>query len=207
MSHRFGTSAIVRVGRDAAPRGPMAGYRAAPPPQARMAMPSQVRVGRNAAQTQVGQAPGAAPAELRAQQPVVQPVPSGLNGGLGYCGNYDWSLACKRIIGTGRKSVAAGATVDFTVTPCGPYYIDCIIVPESFALNFEITSIKVCRDDFITVPIPAEGFSDQSDYACNLACGAIFFPSLPLIISVHNITLGAHDFSAMVIGREIAFCG
>lgn len=204
---RFGnTSAVVRVGRDTSPSLPLPGYRPAAPAALRGPAPAAVRVGRTqqAPQTRTGQVDPAAAAAN---------TPTGLPPGfsniplVGCAAQYDWTNSCVRTLGTGRVSIAAGATTAMNVTTCGPARVLCIVVPESFALLFEITQIQICRDNFIITPIPAEALSDQGDYAClGLGCGAVFFSSQPMVISAHNISGAAAFFSAMVVVQEMNLC-
>lgn len=132
--------------------------------------------------------------------------------GGGSCNTYDWSNACMRPLSVARTSIAAGTTTAFTITPCGPYKLGddnnrVFSVPESFASLFEVTSIKVCRVDYIeTNPWPLESFTSQGP-GVSLGCGSVFFPSLPLVVSVKNISGAAAYFSMLILGKELAICG
>jgi len=174
----FGTSAVVRVGRSD------------------MRVRTDVKVGRKeGVRTRVGAA-----------------NPNDAVSGGAACNAYDWSQACMRPLSIPRTSVAAGATTAFTVTPCGPYKLGddqnrVFNVPESFASLFEVTSIKVCRVDYIeTNPWPLESFTSQGP-GVSLGCGSVFFPSLPLTVSVKNVSGAAAFFSMLILGKELAICG
>lgn len=198
---RFGTSAIVRVGRsDVAVRGfrpAPAGLRPAPA-QVRVGRDFMTRVGQNAPQAFV---PDGQQMAMGANGPVIQ------QNGNGCASQFDWTNSCSRALGTGRVSIAAGATTQLQITTCGPARLNCLIIPESFALLFEITSLKVCRDEYITTPIPAEAFTSQGVYAClGLGCGSVFYASQPLLLSVHNISGAAAFFSALAHVNEMNVC-
>jgi hypothetical protein len=176
----FGTSAVVRVGRGSDVRR------------------TSVKVGREEGRRSASVRTGAANAD---------PTMSG-----GACNAYDWSNACMRPLSIPRTSVAAGATTAFTVTPCGPYKLGddanrVFNVPESFASLFEVTSIKVCRVDYIENNAwPLESFTSQGP-GVSLGCGSVFFPSLPLTVSVKNVSGAAAFFSMLILGKELAICG
>lgn len=174
----FGTSAVVRVGRSD------------------MRVRTDVKVGRKEG--------------ARVRTGAANPNDPGMSGGS--CNAYDWSNACMRPLSIPRTSVAAGATTAFTVTPCGPYKLGddqnrVFNVPESFASLFEVTSIKVCRVDYIeTNAWPLESFTSQGP-GVSLGCGSVFFPSLPLTVSVKNVSGAAAFFSMLILGKELAICG
>jgi hypothetical protein len=131
--------------------------------------------------------------------------------GSGTCTSYDWSRACDRPLSIPRTSIAAGATTIFDITPCGPYRLGdaqgrVFSVPESFALLFEITQIKVCRTDYIEDNAwPAESFSNQGP-GVTLGCGSVFFPSLPLKVGVKNVSGAAATFAMLIFGKELSLC-
>lgn len=156
---------------------------------------AEVRVGRDApGRTRVG----ADAAAMAANTP---------EGG-GSCGTgFDWSKACDRPLSVARNLVPAGTTVIYNVTPCGPYKLSCIVIPESFAQLFSVTKIKVCRTDYIDAELPAEAFTTQGNYACSLGCGSVFYSSQPLQLGVRNDSGAAAYFSAMILGKELDMCG
>ncbi len=176
---RFGnTPAVVRVGRDAnvgsamAPGRRMAGAFDPFSGYAQRA-PTSVRVGRAQGsqiappRTRVGQTAAQAAAAANTPSPVVDTSLIGTRFAnvplVGCAAAYDWTNSCVRTNGTGRQLVAPGATLPITVTTCGPARVLCIVVPESFALHFQINQIQICRDLFINGgPLPAEALSDQS---------------------------------------------
>lgn len=165
---------------------------------------AEVRVGRRDGGTRVGQE------SAQTFMPNPNEVPRGNDySGGSSCGvGFDWAKACPRPLSVARTLIAAGETTQFSITPCGPYRLECIIVPESFAQLFEITQIKVCRTDYINDnPLPAEAFTTQGNYACSLGCGSVFYSSQPLVLGVKNVSGAAARFSAMILGRELDMCG
>lgn len=166
-----------------------------------------VRVGRSDMRLRTNVKVGREPKSARVHTGAVDPGSSG-----GACNTYDWSNACMRPLSIPRTSIAAGVTTAFTVTPCGPYKLGddqnrVFNVPESFASLFEVTSIKVCRVDYIeTNAWPLESFTSQGP-GVSLGCGSVFFPSLPLTVSVKNISGAAAFFSMLILGKELAICG
>ncbi len=184
---RFGTSAVVRVGRGGASeglRGPMTGLRDA-----------KVNVGRTDTKVRTGADAAAAAANRD---------PS--------CQNYDWTQACDRPLAIARTSIAAGQSTEFTLTPCGPYRLGdsmgrVFIVPDDIANLFEVSSIKVCRNDYIEDAAWPMGAFVANGPGITLGCGSVFFPSLPLKVTVKNNSGAAAFFSMLVLGKELALCG
>lgn len=194
---RFGTSAIVRVGRPAPMpstgrdgRGPMRGFVAAPP---------QVRVGRQAVQTRTGADP----------QPGFDPnqdFPPGSQG------PNLWNLPADKVrqepLGSKRASVpGGGASLEFLFQPCSPFKLHYFTVPESFALLFSILSMKICRTELIEGELPAEMFSDQAGYMNNIVNGRYAYPSIPARVLVRNDSGADQYFNAAFYGAVQNDCG
>lgn len=195
---RFGTSAIVRVGRGPAPmpstgrdgRGPMRGFAPAPP---------QVRVGRQAVEVQTGAADGLGQHILSGES-----FPTGQGPNL-------WNLPIGPVrqepLGSTRAIVLAGATREFLFQPCSPFKLHYFTVPESFALLFTLISLKICRDELIEGEIPCESFSDQGGFVNNIVNGRYAYPSIPARVSVRNDSGADAYFNAMFYGAVQNTCG
>lgn len=193
---RFGTSAIVRVGRGPATsayapsrvgRGPQTGFVPAPP---------QVRVGRNApAQTRTGAGPND-------PQPGFDPnldFPPGAGGPNLWCIGND--RVRQEPLGSTRASVpGAGGQGTFLFQPCSPFKLHYFTVPESFALLFTILSLKICRSELIEGEIPAESFSAQAGFVNNIVNGKFAYPSIPARVIVRNDSGAAAFWNGMFYG-------
>lgn len=190
---RFGTSAIVRVGRGPAPmpgrdgRGPARGFASAPP---------EVRVGRET-MTHTGAPTPASGFDMTQTFPVGQ-------------GPNLWNLPADPVrqepLGSTRASVPAGQTREFLFQPCSPFKLHYFTVPESFALLFTILSIKICRDELIEGEIPAEAFSDQGGFVNNIVNGRFAYPSIPARVLVRNDSGADAFFNAMFYGAVQTGC-
>jgi len=209
---RFGNTALVSVrGGGAAPM----------PVLARNAMQrsgqSGPMAGFQASQVNVGRAPQRGSQRTQVRTGVVdnngnnigmgnQQGNSEMGGGACKTG-INWDELCERPLPIVRTSIAAGATTIFTVTPCGPYQLRCLIIPESFALLFSVTQLKVCRTDYIEGGAwPAEAFTSNGTYGCLLGCGSVAFPSLPFLIGIRNDSGAAAFFSGLLYGKEASYC-
>lgn len=185
---RFGTSAIVRVGRGPAPmppsgRGPARGFAPAPP---------QVRVGRQAVQTRTG---------AGANDPGFDPntdFPAGSQG------PNLWNLPIGPVrqepLGSTRALVLAGATREFLFQPCSPFKLHYFTVPESFALLFTLLSLKICRDEMIEGECPCEAFSDQAGFMNNIVNGRYAYPSIPVKVLVRCDAAADTNWNGLFLG-------
>lgn len=188
---RFGTSSAVKLtGRQMiqpGQRGPMVGRR-----DIQKEIAAKVNVGKAPTRTKTGQG---------------YSDPNDAN-----CRVYDWTKACDRPISIPRTSIAASSTTTFTVTPCGPYRLGddqnrVFIMPPSMAALFQFTSISVCREDYIEDdPWPAEAFVANGPGVV-IGCGSVFFPALPLSVTVGNISNAAATFAMLILGKELSICG
>jgi hypothetical protein len=174
-------------------RGPMTGYREAPP---------QVRVGRGgagqiAAQTQVGRGPN----DPGFDPSAAFPPEAGPNL---WCSPRD--RARSEPLGSKRALVLSGATQEFLFNSCTPFRLHYFTVPESFALNFTILSIFICRENMIEGEVPAEAFSDQAGFVNNIVGGRTIFPSVPMRVNVRNDSASDVFFNAMAFGSVLE-CG
>jgi len=191
---RFGNTAIVRVGRGPAARGPMHGFS----PE-----PTSVRVGRQD-YTRVGQAtmqggasaPGIVP-------PSISPVGGGdfaasAPGPTLWCGAG--TTVRQEPLGSTRASVPAGATQEFLFQPCSPFRLHYFTIPESFALLFTVISLKICRLELTEGETPAEAFSNQGGFMNNIVDGRFIYPSIPGRLLVRNDSTAAAFFNALLFG-------
>jgi len=189
---RFGTSAIVRVGRGPAPmppsgRGPARGFAPAPP---------QVRVGRQAVQTHTG---ATGPNDGMGGH-----ILSGESFPAGSQGPSLWNLPIGPVrqepLGSTRALVLASATREFLFQPCSPFKLHYFTVPESFALLFTLLSLKICRDEMIEGECPCEAFSDQAGFMNNIVNGRYAYPSIPVKVLVRCDAAADTNWNGLFLG-------
>jgi hypothetical protein len=207
---RFGNTAIVSVrGMTTHAHSAATVRRAAPNltlitggtarPAARVAHPGVVRTGRGPTQSPASKSVVKTGAVDQTNGANIAPCATGI----------DWNAQCDRPLSGNPNgaSIAAGATTIFTITPCGPYRMDCLVGMESTALLFDVTQILVCRKNYLeNGALPLEAFSDQGFYGCKFGCGSVAFPALPFQIGIRNNSLAAAVPRFVLMGQEASYC-